>query len=107
MIKLVRNRSHEVLTGVALLHPASGRRDVYTDRAVVTVGDISDATIAAYVAGDNWRGKSGAYNLQERLDAGWPLRTEGDPGCVTGLPTRSLMARLRAFVSGLPKGAVA
>lgn len=105
MIRLVRNRSHEVLTGVALLHPATGRRDVYTDRAVVTVGAIDDATIAAYVAGDNWRGKSGAYNLQERLDAGWPLKTEGDPGCVTGLPTRSLLPRLRALADS-PAGKV-
>jgi len=107
MIAMVRNRSHEVLTGVAILHPATGRRDVYADRAVVTVGDISDATIAAYVAGGGWRGKSGAYNLQERLDAGWPLTTEGDPGCVTGLPTRSLMARLEAFAGSLRQGACA
>lgn len=107
MIALVRNRSHEVLTGVAILHPATGRRDVYADRAVVKVGDISDAAIAEYVAGDGWRGKSGAYNLQERLDAGWPLTTEGDPGCVTGLPTLSLMTRLRSFVESLRQGAVA
>ncbi|HZW06898.1 MAG TPA: Maf family protein [Phycisphaerales bacterium] len=107
MIRLVRNRAHEVLTGVALLHPATGRRDVYTDRAIVTVGDIGDDEIAAYTAGGAWGGKSGAYNLQERLDAGWPLRVEGDPGCVTGLPTRSLLTRLRVFAASLPKGAVA
>jgi len=107
MIRLVRNRSHEVLTGVALLHPATGARDVYTDRAVVTVGDIGDDEIVRYTGGDAWRGKSGAYNLQERLDAGWPLKAEGDPGCVTGLPTRSLLARLAAFAAALPKGAVA
>jgi len=102
MIKLVRNRTHEVLTGVALLHPGSGTRYVYTDRAVVTVGAIDDAEVAAYVAGGKWRGKSGAYNLDEQLKAGWPLRAEGDPGCVVGLPTRSLMPRLKAFIAGLP-----
>jgi len=102
MIKLVRNRSHEVLTGVALFHPASGARDVYTDRAVVTVGNISDAAVAAYIAGGNWRGKSGGYNLGEQLEAGWPLKAEGDPGCVVGLPTRSLRERLAAFAARLP-----
>lgn len=102
MIKLVRNRSHEVLTGVALLHPASGHRDVYADRAVVTVGPIDDAAVASYVAGGNWRGKSGAYNLGEQLKAGWPLKAEGDPGCVVGLPTVSLKAHLKAFVASLP-----
>ena len=102
MIRLVRNRSHEVLTGVAILHPASGMRDVYTDRAVVTVGELSDAVVAAYVAGGNWRGKSGAYNLGEQLKAGWPLKAEGDPGCVVGLPTVSLKWRLESFVARLP-----
>jgi septum formation protein len=104
MIKLVRGRSHEVLTGVALVHPGSGRRDVYTDRATVTVGWLTDETITAYAAGDKWKGKSGAYNLDEQLVAGWPLKTEGDPGCVVGLPTRSLLPRLRAFLGGLPDG---
>jgi septum formation protein len=106
MIRLVRNRSHEVLTGVAILHPLTGLRDVYADRAVVTVGNLTDEQIAAYIAGDNWRGKSGAYNLGEQLKAGWPLKAEGDPGCVVGLPTRSLSVRLAAFASRLvPKEA--
>lgn len=101
MIKLMRCRSHGVLTGVALLHPLTGRRDVFTDRATVSVGDLSDGQIAQHIAAGRWRGKAGGYNLSEQLRHGWPLTVEGDPGCVVGLPTRTLAARLVAFAGGL------
>jgi predicted house-cleaning NTP pyrophosphatase (Maf/HAM1 superfamily) len=41
-----------------------------------------------------WAGKAGAYNLSERLEAGWPIEYEGDPTTIMGLPMRALMARL-------------
>lgn len=102
MIRLVRGRAHDVLTGVTLLAPFSGRRDIFTDRVTVHVGTISDEMISAYTATDGWRGKSGAYNLDERLSAGWPMRVVGDPTTVTGLPIDRLRGRLARFVASLP-----
>lgn len=47
-----------------------------------------------------WAGKAGAYNLAERVEAGWPIEVEGDPGTVMGLPMRRLEARLAGFAAG-------
>lgn len=94
------NGEHDVLTGVAILDVDTGRRDLFFDRAHVTVGPVSDAEVHAYLDSGQWRGKAGAYNLAERLQAGWPITVEGDPGTVMGLPMVRLAERLRAFAAG-------
>jgi septum formation protein len=58
----------------------------------VTWGDVDDDAIDEYVASGQWRGKAGGYNLEERLEAGWPIECEGDPTTVMGLPMRRLAA---------------
>ncbi len=97
IIRLLRSGSHEVLTGVALLRvePDGARtREVLVDRARVSVGPLSDLQIETYIASGQWQGKAGAYNLSERLEAGWPIQFDGDPSTIMGLPMRALIARL-------------
>jgi septum formation protein len=100
MLLAMRDDVHEVVTGVALLDPATGRRELFVDRAIVRVGHIPDLEIEWYLASGQWRGKAGAYNLSERLTAGWPIEYDGDPGTIMGLPMRKLTGRLAAFVAG-------
>lgn len=91
------NGNHSVVTGVALIDRVTGRRDLFVDRADVEVGPVSEHGVAEYLDSGQWRGKAGAYNLSERLAAGWPIRFRGDPGTIMGLPIRSLVPRLHAF----------
>ncbi len=93
IILALREGEHRVATGVALLRPGAPRL-LFVDVARVRVGAVPDAEIDAYLASDAWRGKAGAYNLNERQDAGWPLTCEGDPATVMGLPMRRLRALL-------------
>jgi len=95
MLRALRGGPHEVITGVALVDPLSGRRWVFRDTAVVDLGAITDAQVDDYVASDAWSGKAGAYNLSERLAAGWPLTCVGDQTTVMGLPMLALLRRLR------------
>ncbi|MFG0284426.1 MAG: Maf family nucleotide pyrophosphatase [Phycisphaerales bacterium JB039] len=97
IIEGFENRDHHVLTGVALLSPEN--RLLLTDVAVVRVGRIGPERIDEYVSSGDWRGKAGAYNLSERLEAGWPLEVTGDPGTVMGLPIRRLEPLLEPFKS--------
>lgn len=98
MILMMRDRTHVTMTGVALvtLHHAVAdraypRRLLFFDRTSVTLGRIGDDEIDRYIASGDWQGKAGAYNLSERVDAGWPIRVEGDPATVMGLPMQRLM----------------
>jgi septum formation protein len=97
ILRRLANGEHEVVTGVALVDAATGRRDLFCDRATVRVGAISEDTLAAYLASGEWAGKAGAYNLAERIEAGWPIEFDGDPATIMGLPMRMLPDRLRRF----------
>lgn len=97
MLRSFVGRAHGVLTGVAIVGPGGGERELFFDSAVVTWGDVGEAEIEAYVDSGAWRGKAGGYNLRERLEAGWPIACEGDPGTVMGLPMRMLGERLVAW----------
>lgn len=95
IIRLLQDGHHEVISGVALLRTdRPGWRRMFVDRARVRVGHIGDDAIRAYIAGGNWRGKAGAYNLAERIEAGWPIQYQGDPTTIMGLPMRMLVDRL-------------
>ncbi|MCC6678473.1 MAG: septum formation protein Maf [Phycisphaerales bacterium] len=109
MIRALRDGAHDVITGVALIEPASGRRLLFADTARVEVGHLSDAQIEEYILSGDWRGKAGAYNLSERLAAGWPIRYTGDPATVMGLPVRRLLRLLDRWPPGGadPRGAAA
>ena len=90
MLRLLRNAEHETITGVCLIDLATGRRFMFCDRAIVNVGNVSDSQIDQYISSGDWRGKAGAYNLSERIDAGWPIECIGDPATVMGLPMKRL-----------------
>lgn len=103
MLRSMRGRGHDVITGVAIIDAGSCRRasrpperarELFVDRAHVRMGDLSDEAIEAYVASGEWRGKAGGYNLRDRIRAGWPLSFEGDETTVMGLPMRMLTERL-------------
>lgn len=104
ILERLRGGSHTVLTGVALLAPRAPR-EIFADEAGVRVGRIEDGAIAQYIGSGAWAGKAGAYNLEERLDAGWPIEHEGDPTTVMGLPMRALTPRLRSALALLVTGA--
>jgi septum formation protein len=104
IIRAFANRDHEVLTGVALLDlrgydgllevlPAERRR-MLVDRARVRVGEIHEDEVERYLRTGDWQGKAGAYNLSERLAAGWPIQFEGDHTTIMGLPMRALLRAL-------------
>lgn len=94
IIRFLARGTHRVVTGVALLGPGDAR-ELWCDRATVRVGELSDAQIAAYIDSGLWQGKAGAYNLRERIDAGWPIAFEGDPTAIMGLPMSRLLPSLR------------
>jgi len=106
ILSLLENGSHEVLTGVALIDAGTGQRDMFVDRAKVTVGEVDRESIDEYVQSGQWKGKAGAYNLRERMNAGWPVTYQGDPTSIMGLPMNLLVMRLSEFADRCAKQAM-
>ncbi len=97
IIDQMQDATHEVLTGVAMLDPISGRRELFVDRSVVTVGPIPEDEIELYLESGKWKGKAGAYNITERREAGWPISFSGDESSIVGLPLARVVDRLATF----------
>ncbi|MCA9303595.1 MAG: Maf family protein, partial [Phycisphaerales bacterium] len=45
IIRTMMGRTHDVLTGVALIDPETGHREIFVDRSVVTVGELTEEQI--------------------------------------------------------------
>jgi len=94
ILNRLENEVHHVITGVAIVDLETGRRSFLCDTARVDVGEFDDENINEYLDTDQWKGKAGAYNLDDRIDAGWPIQYEGDPGTIMGLPVKRLIPHL-------------
>lgn len=101
MLRAFVGAAHDVVTGVAVIDTVTGRRWLFSDSAVVRWGEVGDEQIRAYVASGEWHGKAGAYNLRERLDAGWKIEYDGDPTTIMGLPMRLLTRELPRIAAEL------
>jgi septum formation protein len=83
MLRLLSGRTHQVITGVALVTATSTR--VASESTSVTFRKISEQEIADYIATGEPMDKAGAYAIQGRA-ARWIPRIEGDYFNVVGLP---------------------
>ena len=92
MLTLLSGRTHQVLTGVALITANSSQ--VAVESTSVTFSPITPAEIAAYVATAEPLDKAGAYAIQG-LAARWIPRIDGCYFNVVGLPL-ALVSKLLA-----------
>ena len=82
-LRLLSGRNHRVFTGVAVAVGETVRHRVVETR--VSVKRLSDAEIADYVAGGDWKGKAGGYGIQGPA-AAFVLNIVGSHPAVMGLP---------------------
>lgn len=96
MLRLLRGKSHEVMTGVHMLRTDDGRCSGGVDVTVVQFREYDEATISAYVASGEPLDKAGAYGIQGG-GAALADRIEGSWSNVVGLPLERLPEWLRAL----------
>jgi len=89
-------RSHQVITGVAVVDGATRRAEVASMMTVVRMRSFDAAEASAYVATGEPLGKAGAYAIQGR-GALLVEGIEGDYSNVVGLPLPMLAMLLRRF----------
>jgi septum formation protein len=95
MLRVLSRRTHEVITGVCLVAP-SGRASVSSDVTVVTMGEVADEEIRAYVATGEPMDKAGGYASQG-IASRWITRIEGSYSNVVGLPVALVYGMLNAM----------
>jgi len=92
MLRRLREREHEVITGVAVVTPRDGRVRSDSEVTRVIMARYSDALIQRYTSGGETLDKAGSYAVQD-LDGGLVDAVVGSYTNVVGLPLE-LTARL-------------
>ncbi len=92
MLHLLSGREHQVITGVCLV--VKGQASVASETTLVTMSEITDQEIAAYVATGEPMDKAGAYAIQG-IASRWIPCIEGDYSNVVGLPVALVYRMLR------------
>jgi septum formation protein len=102
MLRRLRGREHEVVTGIAVVDARSGRSESAAVASRVRMAEYSESEIDAYVVTGEPLDKAGAYAIQGRgrvLVAGY----EGSFSNVVGLPLEETARLLAGF--GVPVSA--
>ena len=87
---------HKVITGIAIIRKADGIKIVESNTTTVYPRKMNDQQIDQHIAGGSWKGKAGAYAIQETGDE-FVEKIEGSFTNVIGLPMellKSLLERL-------------
>jgi septum formation protein len=104
MLRLLSGREHTVITGVCFV--VGGQVSVASEVTAVTMSEISDCEIDAYIATGEPMDKAGAYAIQG-IASRWIPRIEGDYSNVVGLPVARVWRMLglqASAVSHQPSG---
>jgi septum formation protein len=98
MLAALKGQTHEVVTGVCLIHLRSHHVRTFAETTWVTFKDLPPNVIQDYVKRVKTLDKAGAYAIQE---FGEMLvdQVDGSFDNVVGLPTEALQRELRAWAS--------
>lgn len=104
MLRLLSGRTHEVLTGVAVLRVPEGFSALHVETTRVTFLDLSDSDIENYIATGEPFDKAGAYGIQG-IGGKFVREIEGCYFNVMGLPLSRVWSLVRAIESERTAGA--
>ena len=93
MLRLLSGKTHRVITGLALLHPATGRRLTGVGKTKVTFKKMDDGALRRYITAVCPLDKAGAYAIQEGPKI--VKKIEGSRTNVMGLPMELLRIKLQ------------
>jgi septum formation protein len=96
-LRALSGRTHEVMTGVALVEDGGERTDIAVTR--VCFRELAPADVDWYVATGEWRGRAGGYAIQGR-GAALVDSIEGDYWNVVGLPVPALLRLVPDLLRG-------
>ncbi len=98
MLGELQGRTHQVVTGVCLVHLRAHRQRLFAETTDVTFRPLDPAGIGRYLQQVNPLDKAGAYAIQEHGEL-IVREVSGSLTNVVGLPLERLQAELSAFAA--------
>lgn len=96
MLRLMQGQTHQVLSGVCLIHAATGRKKTAIEITHITFAPLTEKEIQNYLDRAEVMDKAAAYAIQG-LASLFVTKVEGDYFNVVGLPVQRLFQMLKIF----------
>jgi septum formation protein len=96
MLRELQGRTHQVVTGVSLIHLRAHRERIFAVSTEVTFHPLDEDQIRDYLGKTNPLDKAGAYAIQEHGEK-IVAETSGSYNNVVGLPVERLQEELAAW----------
>ena len=94
MLKTLANNSHNLITGIAITEIGEEKLIIDHDTTIVTLLNLSDEDIRAYISTGEWKGRAGAYSSRDRASL-FIKEIQGSPSNVIGLPMQKIFGIFR------------
>ena len=101
MLSKLQGRTHEVVTGICLIHLRAHRQTVFAESTDVTFRNLSAAEIERYLSLVDPLDKAGAYAIQEQGES-VIVNVIGSYSNVIGLPLERLKVELEKWEKWFP-----
>jgi septum formation protein len=98
MLERLQGRTHQVVTGICLLHLRNHRQALFAESTAVTFHALDDVRIRQYLSSVNPLDKAGAYAIQEEGEM-IVEKIVGSYTNVVGLPLERLAAELESWAT--------
>ncbi len=98
ILRALSAQEHRVLSGLCVWALPRGRPKVRVALSRLRMDRLTDEQLDTYLAGEQWRGKAGAFGFQD--GPGWVHLIEGSESNVVGLPLELLSEMLAAIQAG-------
>jgi septum formation protein len=96
MLGELQGQTHQVVTGVCLIHLRAHRQKIFAETTLVTFRQLTSNQIQRYLSSIHPLDKAGAYAIQENGDA-VVREISGSYSNVVGLPMERVAAELAAW----------
>lgn len=93
-LKKLIGRSHNLITGLAITETNKPKIVIDYDSTSVEFLNLSDEEIRGYVKTDEWKGRAGAYSINDKASL-FISKIDGSSSNVTGFPMHKLFEILK------------
>jgi len=90
-------KTHEVCTGICIIDTSTNKMVQDLDIARITLKNVSDKVLMDYIKSGLYKGKAGAYNIDDPEFESFIEKVEGCESSIMGLPIENVKKLLKEF----------
>ena len=94
-LRKLLGKTHKVYTGICIINTSTNKIIQDLDIAQITLKKVTDEVLMKYIKSGLYKGKAGAYNIDDPEFENFVEKIKGSETCITGLPIEKVKELLK------------